>query len=249
MAKVIKKIYEWPYYLIENTVTIEEGDKIAKVKTKTTKTIDDIAERIVKERTEYRKDTIVNILKMANDVKLEFFAQGEMVNDGVVIFAPTITGNFYENTGFDDEKNNCVINTQVTGSVLDVTAQVKGTYSGLTVENGGASIDGVIDSTTGKTDGTITRGKVITVVGKKIRVVPEEGEPVQACIIFTNTQTGASGGITDALTINDPSKLVFQLPSLPPGTYTLTIKTLFSTQSTNLKAPRYITGKQVLTVF
>jgi len=246
MAKTTKKVYEWTYYLIDNTITPEAGDKIAKVKTKTTKSIDDIAERIVKERTEYRKDTIISILKMANEVKLELFSQGEMVNDGIVIFEPAVSGVFIESNSFNDEKNSCSIKTRVTNSVHNITNQTKGVYNGLTLENGGATIDSVIDSVTGQTDGTITPDKVITITGNKIRVVPEEGETVQDCITFTSNTDVFSP--TDPLTINDPSKLVFQLPSLPAGTYTLTIKTLFSSQSTTLKAPRYIAYKQKLTV-
>ena len=245
---IIKKIYEWFYYLIDNTITKEEGDKIAKVKTKKTKTIDDIADRIVSERTEYRKDTIVSILKMVNEVKLEFFAQGEMVNDGIVIFEPAITGTFVETTNFNDEKNSCVINTRVTNDVLRLIAQVKGTYNGLTVENGGASIDGIIDSTTGATTGEVTPGKVITLNGKKIRVVPEEGETVESCITYTDVVTQLVITQNDPPVINDPSKLVMQLPELNEGAYTLTVKTLFSSASATLKAPRHITFKTKLTV-
>ena len=245
---IIKKIYEWFYYLIDSPITKEEGDRIARVKTKKTKTIDDIADRIVLERTEYRKDTIVSILKMVNEVKLEFFTQGEMVNDGIVIFEPAITGTFVDTTTFDEKKNTCVINTRVTNDVLRMAAQVKGTYNGLTVENGGASIEGIVDSTTGATNGEVTPGKVITINGKKIRMVPEEGETVESCITYTDVATGLVINQNDPPVINDPSKLVMQLPALNEGSYTLTLKTLFSSNSTTLKAPRYITFKTKLTV-
>jgi uncharacterized membrane protein len=41
---------------------------------------------------------------------------------------------------------------------------------------------------------------------------------------------------------------VLQLPQLDAGSYTLTIKTLFSNAATLLKAPRYITAKLKLVV-
>jgi len=41
---------------------------------------------------------------------------------------------------------------------------------------------------------------------------------------------------------------VLQLPALTAGQYTLTIKTVFSTNAINLKAPRYITSKVKLEV-
>ncbi|MDR2148979.1 MAG: DUF4469 domain-containing protein, partial [Tannerella sp.] len=223
-----KKIYEWFYYLMENTVTKETNDKIAKVKSKKTKTLDDLAERIVQTRTEYRKDTLVNIYRMMNEVKLEFLAEGEKVNDEITLLEPAITGNFYEDENFDESCNACVINSRVTNPVLAMLRQVKGTFNGLNLENGGASIDGVTDATTGSVNGEITPGKTVTVTGKKIRVVPEEGETEQSCITWTNVETQQVVEQEDALTVNDPSKLILQLPALPAGTYSLTVKTLFS---------------------
>ena len=245
---VIKKIYEWFFYLVENTVTKEKGDRIAKVKYKKTKDIEDLAERIVRERTEYRKDTIVNIIRMVNSAKLEFLSQGDRVNDGIVIFEPTITGNFYEDTIFVDGQHSCVVNTRVTNDVHTMLAQVKGTYNGLSMENGGASIEGITDSATGATDGTVTAGKVITISGNKIRVVPPEGEMAEDCIIFENETTGNTHTLRDPLISNNPSKIVLQLPQRERGTYLLTIKTLYSTTSHNLKEPRYISSRIKLMV-
>ncbi|MDR1679166.1 MAG: DUF4469 domain-containing protein [Prevotellaceae bacterium] len=243
-----KKIHEWLFYLIENTVTKEEGDKIAKVKSKKTKSVEDIAEHIVQQRTEYRKDTIVNIIKLVNSAKLEFLLQGEKVNDGISIFEPAITGNFYDDTNFVDGEHSCIINSRVTNDVHAMLAQVKGTYNGLSLENGGASIDGISDSGTGATNGEVTPGKTITITGNKIRVVAEEGETTESCITYTNTETQQVITQEDPLVINDPSRIVLQLPGLTKGSYLLTIKTLFSSTGQNLKAPRYINSKINLTV-
>ena len=241
----VKKIFEWMYYLIDNTVTVHiDNDKIAKVKTRKTKGIGDIASRIVSERTEYRRETIVNILTLANAAKIEFLSAGEMVNDGVVIFEPSITGNFYDNPAFDEKVNRCVVNTRVTNDVHTMLRQVRGVYNGLTLDNGGAVINVITDTATGE----VTPGKTITITGKKIRVIPEEGETVESCITYTNLATQQVIAQGDTPVINDPGKIVLQLPALAVGQYTLTIKTLFSTANTNLKAPRYITSKVKLEV-
>ena len=244
----VKKIHEWFYYLIENTVTPDPTDRIAKVKSKKTKGIGDLADRIVQKRTEYRKDTLVNIYRMMNEAKLEFLAEGEKVNDEITLLEPAITGNFYENTGFVDGRNSCVINSRVTNVVQAMLRQVKGTYNGLSLDNGGAAIDSITDSTTGSVNGEITPGKTVTVAGKKIRVVPEEGETVASCITWTNLDTQQVIEQEDAPVVNDPSKLILQLPELMAGTYTLGIKTLFSSPSATLKESRYITSKAKLTV-
>jgi hypothetical protein len=244
----IKKVFEWLFYLIDNMLTHDENDKIAKVRSRKTKTLDDIAERIVKERTEYRKETILNILAMANSVKLDFIAQGEMINDGLVIFEPAVTGNFNGITEFDETLHSCVVNVHAGNDIHRMLKQVKGVYSGLTVENGGAEITGISDTATGLTNGVVTPGKTVTVTGKKIRVVPQEGETAASCITFAKIGTQEIITQQDAPVINDPSKIVIQLPSLPAGEYLLTLKTLYSTNAVNLKAPRYITSKIKLVV-
>ena len=243
-----KKIFEWFYYLVENLLTAVTTDYSAKVKSKKSRTVDDIANHIVSQRTEYRKETIVNILNMSADATVYFLSQGDRVNLGTVILEPGIVGVFDGTTSFDPEVHKCVVNAHVTNVVHKMLEEVTGSYSGLMVDNGGAAIEGVTDSTTGKTDGTITAGKVITVTGKKIKIVPEDSETAESCITFTNVATEQVVTQADALVINDPSKLVFQLPALPAGTYTLTIKTLFSNSSVNLIAARYIVYKQTLTV-
>ncbi|MDR2145254.1 MAG: DUF4469 domain-containing protein [Tannerella sp.] len=248
MATTIKKIHEWFYYLMENTVTKETNDKIAKVKSKKTKGLEDLAERIVQTRTEYRKDTLVNIYRMMNEVKLEFLAEGEKVNDEITLLEPAITGNFYEDTNFAEDRNACVVNSRVTNVVQAMLQQVKGTFNGLNLENGGASIDSITDATTGAVNGEVTPGKTVTITGKKIRVVPEEGETEQNCITWTNLDTQQVVEQEDALAVNDPSKIILQLPALISGTYSLTVKTLFSSNAVNLKAPRYITSNIKLEV-
>ena len=244
----IKKIFEWMFYLIENTITSDPSDKIAKVKSRKTKTIDDIAARIVSERTEFRRETIVNIIKLANTAKLEFLSQGEMVNDGVIIYEPAIKGTFNEDTVYNESQHRCMINTRVTNDVLVMLKQVKGVYSGLSLDNGGAVITGVTDTVTGSTTGWVTPGKTITIVGRKIRVVPEEGETVESCITYTYLDTGQVITQKDVPVINDPAKIVLQLPMLDAGFYTLTLKTLFSSGNLLLKASRYITFKTKLEV-
>jgi len=244
----VKKIYEWLFYLIDNTITPDPTDRIAKVKSKKTKGLEDLAERIVQKRTEYRKDTLINIYRMMNEARLEFLAEGEKVNDEITLLEPAITGTFYEDTTFVEGRHTCVINSRVTNVVQSMLRQVKGTYNGLNLENGGATIDSVTDSATGAVNGEITPGKTVTVTGKKIRIVPQEGETVESCITWTNLDTRQVIEQEDAPAVNDPSRIILQLPELPAGFYSLTVKTLFSSAANNLKAPRYISSKGKLEV-
>lgn len=243
-----KKIFTWLYYLLDLTLTKEKGDYSAKVKkVRPTRTLTDVAGQIVKEGSEYQLESIINILSRANRIKIDFLSMGDSVNDGMVIIEPAITGVFYD-SAFNEKQHTCTLNMRSTNDVQTMLAQVKGEYSGLTVDNGGAVIEKITDSTTGSTTGEVTPGKVITLSGNKIRIVPEEGETVESCITYTNEDNETVTAQEDAPVINDPGRVVIQLPMLAAGSYTLTIKTLFSNTSTNLKAPRYITAKTKLTV-
>ena len=71
---------------------------------------------------------------------------------------------------------------------------------------------------------------------------------MESCITYTDVATGMVINQNDPPVINDPSKIVMQLPELKEGSYTLTIKTAFSSASITLKAPRYIAFKTKLIV-
>ena len=243
-----KRNYKWFFYLIENAVTREDGNRIAKVKSKKTKGIEDIAERIVQTRTEYRKDTLVNIYRMMNEAKMELLLEGEKVNDEFNLYEPTITGNFYDDPHFEESRHHCLVNTRITAAAQARFRRVKGVYNGLMLENGGALIYSITDITTGTINGEVTPGKTIIITGKKIRIVPEAGETTASCITYTNVDTLLEVEQENTPVVNDPSKVILQLPELAKGTYSLTIKTLFSNNTTLLTAPRYITAKAKLTV-
>ena len=239
---------EWPYYLQDHTITPEDNDRIAKVQTGSTVTLEDIADRICKERSEYRKETLMNIFNMGVQTALDFLSECRVVNDGISIVEPVIGGVFMESNEYDPNKNSCYYKARTTVAVQALQKSARGKYSGYTVENGGATIEGIVDMTTGATDGTVTPNELITIIGKKIRVVPEEGDTVESCITYTNVLTDTVMAQTSVLATNDPQKIILKLPMLPAGEHRLTIKTLFSSSNTNLKSPRYITAKMKLKV-
>ena len=86
-----KKIFEWFYYLVENLLTAATTDYSAKVKSKKSRTVDDIANHIVSQRTEYRKETIVNILNMSADATLFSAGSNNLVAPRYIVFKTNLT--------------------------------------------------------------------------------------------------------------------------------------------------------------
>lgn len=63
-----KQEYVWPVELRENKITERTDDYTASVKTfSDTKSLEYIAKEIVRERTEYREDTILSIMKLVEE--------------------------------------------------------------------------------------------------------------------------------------------------------------------------------------
>lgn len=63
-----KQVYVWPVELRKNKITERTDDYTASVKIfSDTKSLKYIAKKIVRERTEYREDTILCIIKLMED--------------------------------------------------------------------------------------------------------------------------------------------------------------------------------------
>ena len=80
--------------LYDNPLTEKEGDFTARPVIGTTLYNNDIASRIIEKRTEYRPETITNILDLADKEKAAAVAEGNSVVDGMGQYMLNIGGAF-----------------------------------------------------------------------------------------------------------------------------------------------------------
>lgn len=234
--------YTWRFDLKENAMTKDvKEDYVASVVTLHSMTVADIAQAIVAERTEYRADTIVNIANLIDEKIRQLVCQGNTVVTGTALYAPSITGVFMGKSGnFDPKVNACSVNIIPSQAMRAEVAKVTPTFSGYVKDLGGARIALVKDTTTGKTDGTITPGGIIEVTGTKIKSVNADGTGLGK-VVFLNAETGEEAATVSTLAINDPSRLMFIAPAtLEEGSYLLRIETYFSHSGSQLKEAREI---------
>ena len=96
----------WNVYLRPNTLT-KDNDRncIADVYSHSpTQRNEDIAALITKERSEFRKETILNILNMRDKAVLDFIRDGLSVMDGVSQISPRVSGVWEtENSSYDEK--------------------------------------------------------------------------------------------------------------------------------------------------
>ena len=234
------KSYTWLYDLKYYAMSGEVNENhVAVVQTMPSITIDNIAQAIVSERTEYRLDTIIAVANLIEEKIRQFVCQGHTIVTGTARYSPSITGLFTGTTGaFDAKVNACTVNLTASKALREEVEKVKPVFSGYVQDLGGARIGLVTDCTTGLTDGTITPGGILDVVGNKIKCLNADGSGIGK-VSLVNTKTQAETDIP-TLVINNPSRLLFSLPvTLPQGTYRLRVETYFSTGA-YLKAARTI---------
>ncbi|MDR2815716.1 MAG: DUF4469 domain-containing protein [Proteiniphilum sp.] len=235
MAKVIE--YIWKIWLRPNFLTQDvENDYTGEVSTMgNTVRNEDIASRIVKERSELRYETILAILNERDSIVLESVLGGSSVQDGVVHIAPSVTGLWTgsERT-VDPARQKPSVSISPTAALRDGLSNVKLEILGL--KDSGAYIGLVTDAATKSVDGHVTPGGIIVISGDKLRIAPAD-DPEMG--LFFVDEGGGKTAVTQ-ISQNDPKRITALVPPLPAGTYTLQVITRFSNGYKLLKAARAI---------
>ncbi|GHT22980.1 hypothetical protein AGMMS4957_13910 [Bacteroidia bacterium] len=238
--------YFWKVWLRPNLLTQEVGnDYIAEVSTiGNTLHNEQIAQRIVQGRSELRLETIVSILAQRDEIVREALQQGSSVQDGNARISPRILGNWIGSEArYAPDAHKITCNMTPTAELRTALGAVG--VEVLGVRESGAYIGLVTDAATGKTDGTATPNEDIIIEGDKIKVAPD-GETGLG--VFFVAAGGTETPVAHRLTENNPKKVIARVPALTAGTYTLVIKTRFTSGNNTLKDVRTITYSQSLTV-
>ncbi len=247
MADTSKTV--WLFDLRENTITKDvTNDYTANVRKLKSKTVSDIAAEIVSERTEYRPETIENIVRLYQDKVMDNLCEGNIVTDSLGTYTPSIAGNFIGTSGaIDPKKHTCTVNVALSKEFRERISGVSPQFSGTVQSLGGARIDSVEDVESGSTTGTLTPGGAFKVRGKKIRCLNEDGSSTGR-VLFINRETETEYPV-GRLATNDPSSLIFNIPAdLPDGEYTLRVETYYASSSLLLKSLRTIDYPEALVV-
>jgi hypothetical protein len=243
MTKIFSHV--WKVWLRLNHLTQDiDNDYIGEVST-TGDTLhnEDIASRIVKERSELRYETIVSILHERDNIVFEALLEGSSVKDRVARMAPGVTGVWIgTDRTVNPQKQRPVINISPTAELREALTHVK--LEVLGVKESTAFIGLVTDVATKAVDGHITPNGIMLVTGDRLRIAPEN-DPSTG--VFFISETGARIPVTQ-ISQNDPKKLTVLVPQLSVGSYTLEIVTRFTNGHILLKEPRTITYSMPLLV-
>ncbi len=228
-----KKKSVWEVHLRPNTLTKDnDRDCIADVyQHAETQRNADIADIIVKERTEFRPETIMNILTMRDKVVTQLIEEGLSVMDGVVQITPRVSG-VWETEGaeYDEKIHKRTVDIVPTADLRDVLDAIS--VKVLGAKEASARITSITDTATGLKDGTITIGDDIIIEGDKLKI--DEKDAAQG--VFFKAANGTEYKTTRRLSVNKPSQIIARVPKeVPAGAVTVIVRTKYSSTAKPLK--------------
>ena len=233
--------------LYDNPLTPEINDYTGKVQLNGTLYNTDVARKIVEQRSEFRYETILNILQIADDVKRTAIATGYSVVDGVSQMRPSVMGRF---DGAAASYNPAIHSKSVT---MAASAELRKAIAASKVVIMGATTTGPVinrveDIYTTTDNGVITPGRNLRIYGQRLRIA---GDDTAVGVWFVAVGEASERIRLDDrdLVDNDPSKLTLVVPSLAPGGYFVEIVSQTSgNKTTLLKEPRSYRFEILLTV-
>ena len=233
-----KKKSVWEVHLRPNTLTKDnDRDCIADVyQHAETQRNADIADIIVKERTEFRPETIMNILTMRDKVVTQLLEEGLSVMDGVVQITPRVSG-VWETEGaeYDEKIHKRTVDIVPTADLRDVLDAIS--VKVLGAKEATARITSITDTATGLKDGTITIGDDIIIEGEKLKIDEKDSEQGVFFIRSDNVEFKT----TRRLSINKPSQIIARVPkNIGTGAVKVLIRTKYAGSGKALKEVRDI---------
>ena len=233
-----KKKFVWEVYLRPNTLTKDnDRDCIADVHAHTgTQRNEDIADIITKERSEFRKETILSILGLRDKAVKDLIQAGNSFMDGLVQISPRVSGVWEtENAAYDEKIHKRTVD-------LIPTADLRSALDAIGVKvigakDSSARITAVTDTATGLKDGTLTIGDDIIIEGDKLKVNEKDAQQG----VFFKAADGTEHKTTRRLSVNKPGQIIARVPqALPAGKVTVIVRTKYSAGAVPLKTLREI---------
>ena len=244
MAKIATKLN---VSLYDNPLTDRKDDFVGRVQLNGTLTNEAAARIIVAERTEFRYETIVNILALGDEVKCQHLAAGYAVNDGVAHMQPSITGSFIGSAAQFDSAVHTV------GVAMSPSAALREAMKASTVVVQGLAVSGTVinklqDMYSGEENGLITPNRNLKVFGQRLKIVGENPAAIGVWFIKSDDETARIKVDERDIIDNNPSQLTVVTPSLAAGEYYVEVATQYSKGATLLKEPRTFRFELPLTV-
>ena len=229
--------------LADNTVTIDDlEDKILQIEKAGNAALKDIIDEMKAEDTGLRRETIEHVVGLYQRVVERLLLTGYSVNTGL-FYASARAKGVVGAEGWNPEKNSLYVSftqgKELREAINETKVEIVGKADDTTYFSWGT------DTATRVTGATATPGRNFAQKGKNIKIA---GSAATVGLKLTSNDTGQETAIPmDMIAVNDPSQVVFIVPTgLADGEYTLTLTTQYGGSSTLLKTPKSISRTLVI---
>jgi hypothetical protein len=234
----------WKVLLRPNTLTKDvDDDYIAVVSTiGHTNRREDIVREIVAEGTEFKYETVLDILTRADRIICRHVREGHSVLTGVAHITPRVLGNWIgEHATYNKAEHRITVDMNPGAELREALKDIGVEVIGMSDAN--AFIRMVTDSANGKHN-VLTPGFDCIIDGSKVKILPEVDEETGVYL------TSATGEIIKLkVTQNMPKALRAHVPAdLPDSKYTLAVATRYTGSGNPLNQVRTIEYAHELTL-
>jgi hypothetical protein len=221
-------------WLIKNLLTDDPFDFMGIIDSNGNIGVEGIVDELVSEGMELKRETVIDVISRFNRKSIDLVLSGFSVSTGLVNMHATIRGVFYDRK-WDPERNHLRVSISPSADMrraIDETeVEILGEHAEL------IALFGITDLSTGKTDGTATRGFNAELRGTFIRIA---GDDPTVGVWLRNTETGEDLRLPDVnIVLNEPSRLLLLIPAtFAIGEYELRVVTQMSSGNKLLNTPR-----------
>ncbi|MGL4909158.1 MAG: DNA-binding domain-containing protein [Bacteroidales bacterium] len=224
------------YALVENPLTKNPNDYMAKPIRVRSYSIDEVVEQMLDRGSSLTKTDILAVLEMYHTQLTDLVADGNAISTPFFHIAPSIAGVFNGSKDcFDNTRHKLRIKLNA-GTLLH-KAQQKIRVEKVTANEHYLQITQLIDIKTSSMNRLLTPNYNLRINGVKIKVL---GEQDSVGVYFVSEQDAKQRFKVKPsdIIINKPSELIVIIPNLPKGDYRLEVSTQFNAGRVLLKAPR-----------
>jgi hypothetical protein len=230
------------YFLTDNNLTPDPNDQTAIPANIHSYTDEEIVDRILQRGTTLTRPDLLAAVRAYRDEHGYIVEEGGGFNTGLINADPGISGKFNGVTdSFDRTRHRVRYSLHFSKGIQEKVSGIR--MSKVQAPVTGPLIVAVKDSISGLTDGTVTVGGVLDIAGSRLKVYPDMED--------NGVYFVASGGMeykATTLVENKPSRLIAMIPALPPGVYTLEVRTHYISSSTPGKQLRKAQFAKLLNV-
>lgn len=226
MSKQNKKDKVISAYLKPNHLCPENGKYYAKVRGNKTLNISDICRQAIERGGSTTKlSTMEFVVREFLDEMAYQLTSGMSVNLDYMHISPCIKGNFDSlSDKFDETRHSLHYNFNEGKALRKSKEQTKVKIQGKYSNDGG--INTLYDFASQQTNTTLTPGRNARINGRKIKITGDESE---VGLFFINTESGERIKVPASdISVNENTTLIFLIPQLTPGKYTIEILTYYS---------------------